>query len=73
MSIAWAIPLVFALQEANVEYEWKSNIIIGSLVVAIAGFITFGFYEAWVERKGKLEPMFPMKFVRNALLMLIFL
>lgn len=73
LSICWPIPLIFALQEAGISHPWSSGIIIGTLVAGIVLFFFFGFYETWVTYRTKMEPIFPMRFLRNSYMTLILL
>lgn len=63
LSVVWPIPLLFALQEAGAQYEWKSGVIIGTLVTGIVLFLLFGFYEAWISYKTKIDATFPIRFL----------
>jgi hypothetical protein len=65
LSVSWPIPLLFALQEAGVHYEWKSGVIIGTLITGGVLFFLFGFYEAWISKKTKIDAIFPMRFLTN--------
>lgn len=65
LSICWPIPLIFALQEAGVSHSWNSGVIIGTLVAGIILFFLFGFYEARVTYRTKMEPIFPIQFLRS--------
>ena len=65
LSICWPIPLIFALQEAGVSHPWSSGVIIGTLVAGIVLFFLFGFYEAWVTYRTNVEPIFPLRFLRD--------
>lgn len=73
LSVCWPIPLIFALQEAGVSHPWSSGIIIGTLVVGIVLFFVFGFYETWVTYRTKMDPIFPIHFLRNASMALLLL
>ncbi|KAJ4339087.1 hypothetical protein N0V87_003522 [Didymella glomerata] len=73
LSICWPIPLIFALQEAGISHPWSSGVIIGTLVASIVMFFLFGFYETWVTYRTKMEPIFPIRFLRNASMTLILL
>jgi fucose permease len=73
LSICWPIPLIFALQEAGLSHPWSSGVIIGTLVAGIVMFFLFGFYETWVTYRTKMEPIFPIRFLRNASMTLILL
>lgn len=73
LSISWPIPLIFALQEAGVSYAWSSGTIIGTLVAGIVAFFLFGLYETWVTYRTKMEPIFPVSFLRNPCMALLLL
>lgn len=58
--LAASVLLVFALEEGGTRYSWSSAVVISSLVLAVALFIAFGFWEAHVEMSpSKQEPVFP--------------
>ncbi|KAF2441244.1 MFS general substrate transporter [Karstenula rhodostoma CBS 690.94] len=65
LSVCWPVPLLFALQEAGVSYDWNSGIIIGTLVTAFVLLTLFIAYEAWASYKTKLDVIFPARFVTN--------
>ena len=65
LSVSWPIPLLFALQEAGAQYEWKSGVIIGTLVAGIALLFLFGLYEAVVSTKTKINAILPLRFLTN--------
>lgn len=65
LSVCWPIPLLFALQEAGVQYEWKSGVIIGTLVAGIILFILFGLYECVISYKTKIDAMLPLRLLKN--------
>lgn len=73
LSVCWPVPLLFALQEAGAQFEWKSGVIIGTLVAGVVLFFFFGLYEAWISRKTKIEPIFPMRFITNPAMLLLLL
>ncbi|KAI9831665.1 MAG: hypothetical protein M1819_004731 [Sarea resinae] len=73
LSLAWPTMLVFALEEGGSAYPWKSSQIIGTLVGSAVGLIVFGFYEVWVQRKGKQEPIFPVRLLKDPTLPLYIL
>jgi hypothetical protein len=85
--LAASILLVFALEEANTRYAWGSAAIITSLVAAAVCWVAFVGWEVWIEgmgevtgegggrgRRGKMEPIFPMRLLRSRVLvgMLLF-
>lgn len=65
LSVSWPIPLLFGLQEAGVHYEWKSGIIIGTLVTGGALLLLFGLYETWISSRTKIDALFPVRFLKN--------
>lgn len=65
LSVCWPIPLLFALQEGGVHYEWDSGIIIGTLVAGLVLLLLFGIYEAWITYWTTKEAIFPFQFIRN--------
>ncbi|KAF2792728.1 MFS general substrate transporter [Melanomma pulvis-pyrius CBS 109.77] len=73
LSISWPIPLLFALQEGGAVYEWKSGVIIGTLITGLALFFLFGFYETWISYKTAREAIFPIKFLTNPAMALLLL
>jgi hypothetical protein len=73
LSICWPVPLLFALQEAGVQYEWKSGVIIGTLVTGIALFLLFGLYETVISIKTTIDAIFPIRFLTNPALALMLL
>jgi hypothetical protein len=73
LSVCWPIPLIFALQEAGVKFPWSSGTIIGTLIAGIALFFLFGLYETWVTYRTKMEPIFPITFLRNPSMALLLL
>ncbi|KAF2876336.1 major facilitator superfamily domain-containing protein [Massariosphaeria phaeospora] len=73
LSVCWPIPLLFALQEGGVHYEWNSGIVIGTLVTGLAACLLFGGYEAWVSYKTTKDPVFPLRFLTNPAMALLLL
>jgi hypothetical protein len=63
LSVCWPIPLLFALQEGGVHYEWSSGVIIGTLTAGLVALLMFGSYEAWITHKTNKEPIFPFRFL----------
>jgi predicted outer membrane lipoprotein len=58
--LAASVLLVLALEEGGTRYPWSSAVVISSLVLAVAFFIAFGFWEVHVEKSpSKQEPVFP--------------
>ncbi|KAF5692776.1 major facilitator family transporter [Fusarium denticulatum] len=58
--LAASVLLVFALEEGGTQYSWSNAIVIATLVLAVALFVAFGFWEVYVERSpNKQEPVFP--------------
>ncbi|KAL5379079.1 hypothetical protein DPSP01_008712 [Paraphaeosphaeria sporulosa] len=65
LSVCWPVPLLFALQEAGVSYDWNSGVIIGTLVTAFVLLTFFIAYESWASYKTKIDVIFPARFVAN--------
>jgi hypothetical protein len=58
--------LVSALQEAGVDYAWKSAFVITFLAIAGIAWILFFLWERWVTLFSKtIEPVFPWRFIRS--------
>ncbi|KIL87403.1 hypothetical protein FAVG1_09109 [Fusarium avenaceum] len=58
--LAASVLLVFALEEGGTRYSWSSAVVISPLVLAVALFVAFGFWEVHVEQSpSKQEPVFP--------------
>jgi hypothetical protein len=66
LSVCWPIPLIFALQEAGVSHSWGSGVIVGPLTAGISLLILFGIYETCVTSRTKRDPIFPIRFLRDA-------
>jgi hypothetical protein len=73
LSVCWPAPLLFALQEAGVSYDWNSGVIIGTLVIAFVLLSLFIAYEAWASYQTKLDVIFPARFVTNSAPVLLLL
>jgi MFS family permease len=73
LSVCWSIPLVFALQEAGVSHPWNSGVIVGTLVTGVVLLVIFGLYESWVTYKTKIDPIFPVHFLRDSPVALLLL
>lgn len=73
LSVAWSMPLVFALQEAGELYPWKSATVIATLTLGAVLLLTFGFYEAWVTRRGRIDPTFPITLLVDGVVSMLLL
>ncbi|KAF7553555.1 hypothetical protein G7Z17_g3561 [Cylindrodendrum hubeiense] len=73
LSLAWAIPLIFALQEGGDRYEWNSGVIIGTLVTGVVMLILFALWEGWVYRHSSIDGIFPVRLLKRSVTVLIFL
>lgn len=61
--------LVAALEEADVEYPWKSAFVITLLTISGLGWIAFLLWERRITLQARLrEPVFPWRFVQNRVL-----
>ncbi|KPM39646.1 hypothetical protein AK830_g6896 [Neonectria ditissima] len=73
LSLAWAIPLIFALQEGGDRYEWNSGVIIGTLVTGGVMFILFVLWEGWAYLRTNIDGIFPVHLLKRSVTALIFL
>ncbi|KAI1454901.1 putative MFS multidrug transporter [Annulohypoxylon moriforme] len=73
LSLAWAILLIFALQEGGKAYEWNSGVIIGTLVSGIAMLIVFAIWEWWTYRYTNTDSLFPVGLLKRSVVVLLFL
>ena len=73
LSVAWSVPLIFALQEAGELYPWDSGPIIATLVLGLVLLLVFGLYEAWLTRHSRYEPTFPIVFLVDGTVSMIML
>jgi uncharacterized membrane protein YdcZ (DUF606 family) len=73
LSVAWPIPFTFAIQEGGTSYSWNSSVIIGTLVGGIVGFFVFIAWEVQLDKKGKQDPVFPMRLLANPVVSLVFM
>jgi hypothetical protein len=73
LSLAWAIPLIFALQEGGERYEWNSGVIIGTLVTGGVMLVLFVLWEAWTYYRTGIDSIFPVHLLKRSVTVLIFL
>ncbi|KAF7562019.1 hypothetical protein G7046_g2123 [Stylonectria norvegica] len=73
LSLAWAIPLIFALQEGGQNYPWKSGTIIGTLVTGVVMFVVFVVWESWAYRRPKIDNLFPVALLKKLTVVFMFL
>ncbi|KAF2655372.1 MFS general substrate transporter [Lophiostoma macrostomum CBS 122681] len=73
LSVCWSIPLLFALQEGGLHYEWNSAVIIGTLVCGLMGLLLFGVYEGWITYRTHKEAVFPFRFLTRPEMALLLL
>lgn len=65
-SLAASILLVFALEQAGLEYPWKSAPIIASFVLSGVFWLVFLGWERQLSLKNTAcEPLFPWRLARN--------
>lgn len=62
--------LVYALQEAGGAFAWGSGPIIGTLVGSGVALLMFVLHEIWVQRRTKIEPIFPVSLLDSETLLL---
>jgi hypothetical protein len=72
LSISWAVPLVFALQEGGDSFSWKSGAIIGPLVGGTIAAAAFVGWESWLGRRT-LDTILPMRLFSDPVVYLTFL
>ncbi|QDS72907.1 hypothetical protein FKW77_007827 [Venturia effusa] len=73
LSVVWAIPFVFAIQEGGSEFPWNSVVIIVTLTGGIIGCIVFLFWEAYVGKSTKQDQLLPMWMLTDPIVSLILL
>ena len=75
LSLAWAIPLLFALQEGGSEtkYAWSSGPIIGTIVTGCVVLVIFALWEVWVYAKKEREPIFPVGLLKELVVAMMLL
>ena len=73
LSVGWSIPLLFALQEGGIYYDWNSAVIVATLVAGLVCMFIFGVYEAWITYRTDKEPIFPATFLANPVMALLLL
>lgn len=72
LSLAWAIPLIFALQEGGQTYPWNGGVIIGTLVAGIAMLLIFVAWQVWTYRRGTIDTLLPMGLFKRPKVALVF-
>lgn len=72
LSISWAIPLVFALQEGGASFSWTSGAILGPLVGGIVAAAIFVGWEGWL-RKRTVDTLLPLNLFHDPVITLAFL
>ncbi|KXX79714.1 Vacuolar basic amino acid transporter 5 [Madurella mycetomatis] len=72
LSLAWAIPLIFALQEGGQAYPWNGGVIIGTLVAGIAMLLLFAAWQVWTYRRGTIDTLLPMGLFKRPKVALVF-
>ncbi|KAI1378450.1 putative MFS multidrug transporter [Hypoxylon crocopeplum] len=73
LSLAWAILLIFALQEGGKAYSWNSSVIIGTLVTGIVMLFVFAAWEWWIYRHSNTDRLFPVSLLKRSVVVLLFL
>ena len=60
------LTLVAALEEAGLDYPWRSPFVITMVVISGLGWILFLGWERRITRKADIqEPVFPWRFVQS--------
>jgi hypothetical protein len=72
LSISWAIPLVFALQEGGASFPWTNSAILGPLVAGVVAAAVFVGWEIWLGRRT-LDTILPMRLFEDPVVCLVFL
>lgn len=72
LSISWAIPLVFALQEGGASFSWTSGAILGPSIGGVAAATIFITWESWLGRRT-LDTILPMRLFRDPVVVLVFM
>lgn len=64
--LAASLLLITALQEAGIQYQWSSPLIVVLLVFAAVFWIAFAAWEYWISSStGVIEPVLPWKLVND--------
>ncbi|QDS73246.1 hypothetical protein FKW77_004100 [Venturia effusa] len=71
LSISWAIPLVFALQEGGASFSWASGAILGPLIGGIGAATIFVTWEVWLGKRT-LDTILPMRLFGDLVVVLVF-
>ncbi|GAB1319699.1 Vacuolar basic amino acid transporter 5 [Madurella fahalii] len=72
LSLAWAIPLIFALQEGGRTYPWNGGVIIGTLVAGIGMLLVFAAWQVWTYRRGTIDSLLPVGLFKRPKVALVF-
>jgi hypothetical protein len=72
LSIFWAIPLVFALQEGGSAFPWASGAIIGPFPSGLIALAVFLGWERWLGKKTT-DTILPLRLFKNPAGALVFL
>ncbi|KAE9962996.1 hypothetical protein BLS_009803, partial [Venturia inaequalis] len=72
LSISWAVPLVFALQEGGASFSWTSGAILGPLIGGVAAATIFVTWECWLGKRT-LDTILPMRLFGDPVVVLVFL
>lgn len=73
LSVVWAIPFVFAIQEGGAAFPWKSAVIVGTLTGGIVGCILFLCWERHIGKSQKQDQVLPMWMLTDPIVSLVLL
>lgn len=73
LSVAWAIPFVFSIQEGGTAFSWESAVIIGTLTGGILGCVLFIGWEAYAGKSQKRDQLLPMWMLTDPIVSLVLL
>lgn len=73
LSVVWAIPFVFAIQDGGAAFSRGSAVIIGTLTGGIVGCVLFLFWESHVGKSQKQDQLLPMWMLTDSIVSLVIL
>lgn len=73
LSVVWAIPFVFAIQEGGAAFPWNSAVIIGTLTGGTVGCVLFLCWEKYLGSSGKQDQVLPTWMLTDPIVSLVLL